>query len=124
MDVAVIDRFAKISQVVVSAALPFGHACELQIETCLTDKVQGDVGKRDVLLEDRAMPAPFGKAMTQDEPIVAEPQQVLEEVLRRDFRHSEALEPARNPVELRVTVDLLRARIEQRARELARRGSD
>jgi hypothetical protein len=47
----------------------------------LTEKVEADVGLRDVLFEDRPVAHPFAKALREDERRIAEPEQVLEEPL-------------------------------------------
>src|SRR6188508_3467762 len=44
----------------------------------LTEKVEADVGLRDVLFEDRTVAHPFAKPLREDERRIAEPEQVLE----------------------------------------------
>jgi hypothetical protein len=50
----------------------------------LADQVEAHVGKRDVLFEDRAVAAPLGIALTEDQRGVREAQYVRK-MLRRDI---------------------------------------
>ena len=86
--VAELDRVAEVRQRVLVAPLPFDLAGALQEQRRLADEVERDVGERDVLLEDRRVPAPLGQPVAQHEPVVAEPQQILEIVVRRRWRAS------------------------------------
>src|SRR5690348_490157 len=71
------------------ASASSSRPCHSQQDGGLTKQVEGDVGERDVLLEDGAVPTPFAQAMTEDEPVVAEALEVLEQCvrLRRGCRH-------------------------------------
>ena len=45
----------------------------------VAQEIERHVGERDVLFENRPVPAPLGGAVAEDEPIVAESEQVLEQ---------------------------------------------
>ena len=47
----------------------------------LTDQVQAHVGQRQVFFQDRAVTAPLGIALTQDQCVVCQVQQVVEVLL-------------------------------------------
>ena len=47
----------------------------------LAQKIEADVGLRDVLFEDRPVADPFAQTLREDERRIAEAQQVLEELL-------------------------------------------
>ncbi len=78
-DVAELDRVAEIRQRVLVAPLPLDLAGQLQEARRLPDEVERDVGERDVLLEDRPVPAPLRQPVPEHQPIIAEPEQVLEQ---------------------------------------------
>ena len=44
----------------------------------LADQVERDVGERQVLLEDRAVPAPLRQALAEDQRVVGEAEDVVE----------------------------------------------
>ena len=78
--VAVVHRLAQIGEGVRIAAGSLGLTGELQQQRGLADEVEGDVGERDVFLQDRCVPAPFGQAMAEHEPIVGEAKEILDDV--------------------------------------------
>ena len=88
LDVAVVDGIAEIGQGVLVALFPLDLAGQMEEVRRLPDEVERDVGERDVLLEDGAVAAPFGQPVTQDQAIVAQPEQILEEgvLLRAETR--------------------------------------
>ena len=75
-------RPAKIGERVFVASLAFDHSRELEQRRGLPDEVEGEVGRRDVLLEDGAVAAPFGEPVPEHQPVVTEPEQVLEQGIR------------------------------------------
>ena len=72
--VAEVARVAQKGELVVVAALAFDLAGEVQPELRLADQVERDVGERDVFLQRRRMPAPFGQAMPEDQALSPRPQ--------------------------------------------------
>ena len=70
-------RVAEVGEVVRRAAAPLARGREVEQRDRLADEVEGDVGERDVLLEDGRVPAPLGEAVPQHQPVVGEAQQVL-----------------------------------------------
>ena len=122
--VAVVHRLAEIRERILVASLAFDLAREPQEHRRLADQVERDVRERDVLLEDRTVTAPFGQPVAEHQAVVAEPQQILEQRVRRlapaarsdgRRRHTPS-HAARNLVELRMTIGLVVARIEERPR--------
>jgi len=53
--------------------------------TRLADAVQREIRERDVLFDDRRVTAPLREPVTQHEPIVAEPEQKLEQLGAHSF---------------------------------------
>ncbi len=82
------DGVPKVGKIVGSSSRALGFSGELKSARRLTDEVEGDVRQSDVLLQNRPVPAPLGKAMTEYEPVVADAQQIFGEscllVLRRN----------------------------------------
>jgi hypothetical protein len=81
MHVAVIDRIAEIREIIFTASLTLSLTRQLQKKGCLADEIERDVRERDVLLENRTMPAPLRETMTEHESIVAKSEEVLKEVV-------------------------------------------
>src|SRR3982750_3143922 len=47
-------------------------------QTCLSDQVQGNIGKRQILFQHRSMPAPFGQTLSEDQRVVGDAQEIVE----------------------------------------------
>src|SRR5688572_17034628 len=77
--VAELDTLAKIRERVSRSPLPFDLTRQLEKQVRLADQVERGIRQRDVLLEDRTMAAPLGRAMTEDESVVAESEEVFAE---------------------------------------------
>jgi hypothetical protein len=80
LKIPIVDRFTEVSQRVFVAIFAFSFAGNMQIETCLTDQIERDVGESNVFLENRRVPAPFRQAMSKNETIIAKPEEILEEI--------------------------------------------
>ncbi len=78
--VAVVGRIAKIRERVLVAALRFRFAGPLQQQVRLAHEVERDVRERDVLLEDRPVPAPLAQPVAKHQAVVAVAEQVFEEL--------------------------------------------
>ena len=76
--VAEFMRFTKISELVFRDITAFEACCELIQQSRLSDQIEGDIGHRDIFLEDRAVAGPFGIALPKNERIVGEVQHVIE----------------------------------------------
>ena len=44
----------------------------------LADQIERDIGEREILFQDRAVPAPFGQALAEDQRAVGETENVVE----------------------------------------------
>ena len=75
--VAELVRVAEVGQLVFRAVAALQRGDQLVEQAGLADQVEADVGQRDVLLEDGAVPAPLGIALAEDQGIVGEVQQVV-----------------------------------------------
>ena len=86
----------------------------------LPDEVERDVGEGDVFLEHRAVAAPFRQAMPQHQAVVAQSEEILEEVPWSAAPPSatptlEDPDAARGPIELRVAIRLVVGGVEEGA---------
>jgi hypothetical protein len=80
LKIPIVDRFTEISERVFVAPFAFRLSRKMQIEACLTDQIERDVGESNVFLENRRVPAPFRQAMSKNETIIAKPEEILEEI--------------------------------------------
>ena len=76
--VAELVRVAEIGQLVFRAITALQRGGQLVEQARLAYQVEADVGQGDVLLEDGPVPAPLGIALTKDQSIVGEVQQVVD----------------------------------------------
>ncbi len=58
--------------------MPIDLRRSFQQEGRLTEQVEGDVRKRDVLLEDRTVAAPLGKPVTENQSVIPVTKQRVE----------------------------------------------
>ena len=79
LHIPVVDRLAEIRERIFAPSLSFDFAGELEEQRRLTDQVESDVRKRDILFENRPMPAPLRKTMTMYETIIAKAEEILGE---------------------------------------------
>ena len=77
MSVAIVDRFAKIREIIFTSSFAFDFACELEKKRRLADQVESDVRQRDVFFEYRTMSAPLRETMTEHQSVVAESEEIL-----------------------------------------------
>ncbi len=110
----------------------------------MAHEIQGNVGERDVLFQNRRVPAPLGQPVAEHEPVVTQTQEILHQrgvrsAVERGHlgrvgggrrRRSEPRTPrldahaARHAIELRVPVRLVVSGIEERANVGRRRRRD
>jgi hypothetical protein len=79
--IAVLHALAEVGERVLVAPRALDLAREPEDRRRLPDEVERDVGRRDVLLEDRSVPRPLRHPVPEHETVVAEPEQVLEECI-------------------------------------------
>ena len=76
--VAELVRVAEVGQLVFGALAALQRGDQLIEQAGLADQVEADVGQRDVLFENRAVPAPFGIALAEHQGVVGQVQQVVD----------------------------------------------
>src|SRR5688500_1539670 len=74
LNVAELNLLAKKRELVRGAAVPLRFRRQLKGAVRLPQEIERDVGQRDVFLEDGPVTAPLRKTVTENQPVVAEPE--------------------------------------------------
>jgi hypothetical protein len=80
LKISKLDRFAKVGEGIRVPSLAFYFAGKAQIKRALSDQIERDVGERNVLLENRPVPAPLGESVPEHQTVVTQSQEILEQV--------------------------------------------
>src|SRR5512141_2908956 len=72
LNISIVNRLAEIRERILISSFPFDFAGELEQQRLLPDHVERDVSKRDVLFENRPVPAPLRKTVAQHQAVVSE----------------------------------------------------
>jgi hypothetical protein len=62
---------------------------ELEEQIRLANQVESDVREGDVFFQDRRVSAPLREAVTEDEAVVGESEEILKEIRVRRYRHAQ-----------------------------------
>src|SRR5688572_29563418 len=79
LEVPVFHRLAEVRKIVLAPTLSLGLTGKLEKEGRLADEIERDVRERDVFLENGTVAAPFGHAVSENEAVIGQSQQVLEQ---------------------------------------------
>src|SRR5262249_5316484 len=71
-----LDAVAQEREIVLGASLALRRPRQLEKQRRLADQVERDVRERDVFLENRAVPAPLRQPVAEDQPVVAEAEEI------------------------------------------------
>ena len=84
LNISELYRLAKKREVIGAAPGTFGGSGDLQCAGRLSEKIERDVGERDVLLENWPVRAPLGETVAEYQPVIAEPERVIEKRVRQN----------------------------------------
>jgi hypothetical protein len=85
-EISELDRFAKEREIVRTPSFSFLLSRDLERARRLTQQIERDVREGDVFLENGPVSAPFGEPMSEDQPVIAEPESEFAERAQNPFR--------------------------------------